>query len=284
MAGTQQTPSTPITGVAAGVPYTALAPADGSADAPLVVSWHLMDAPRSDAAMAAALPMAGLPAWRVYFGLPMFGRRSLPGGMEEFFELAMADSVLNVFEPVVSQAAAEAPAAIEAVRAELGIADGRLGVLGGSAGALVALEFAATSGMPVAAMALVSPAVRLRSIVAANEHDMSVSYPWSPASEAAADRFDFVRRAREVAATVPATLLVVGEQDYVDFRGDAATLSNELGAHYPDPERSLLVDIPGMGHALAEEPGVEPAPQTEHAREVDAAVTAWFRERLGAPS
>lgn len=93
-----------------------------------------------------------------------------------------------------------------------------------------------------------------------------------------------MRRAREVAAAVPATLLVVGEQDYVGFRGDAATLSNELGAHYPDPERSLLVEIPGMGHALAEEPGVEPAPQTQHAREVDAAVTAWLRERLGAPT
>lgn len=255
-----------ITGVAAGVPYTALPPAEPSPDAPLVVSWHLMDPPRTDAAMAAALPMEGLPAWRVHFGLPMFGRRALPGGATEFFGLAAADAVLNVFEPVLSQAAAEAAAAIEAVRAELGIATGPMGVLGGSAGALVAAEVTATAGLPVAALALVSPAVRLRSVVATNEQDMGVTYEWSPAAEAAADRFDFLRRSRELAAAAPATVIVVGDQDYEIFVGDAAVLSNELGAHYADPERSLLVEIPGMGHPLAEEPGVEPAPQTTHAK------------------
>jgi pimeloyl-ACP methyl ester carboxylesterase len=269
-----------ITGVAADVPYTALPPAEPSPDAPLVVSWHLMDPPRTDAAMAAALPMQALPAWRVYFGLPMFGRRALPGGAAEFFELAAADAVLNVFEPVLSQAAAEAVGAIEAVRAELGIAAGPLGVLGGSAGALVAAEVTATAGLPVAALALVSPAIRLRSVVAANEHDMGVSYEWSDAAEAAADRFDFLRRWRELAAAAPATAIVVGDQDYEGFVGDAAVLSNELGAHYPDPEQSLLVEIPGMGHALAEEPGVEPAAQTEHAKEVDSTLTEWFREHL----
>lgn len=269
-----------ITGTAAGVPFTAFPPFDGAADAPLVVSWHLMDPPRSDAAMAAALPMAGLAAWRVYLGLPMFGRRSLPGGPEEFFELMGADVVLNVFEPVLSQAVAEAPAAVAAVRAELGIADRSVGALGGSAGALVALEVTATAALPVQALALVSPAIRLRSIVQAGERAMGVSYRWSPASEAAADRFDFLRRAAEVAAARPPTLIVVGELDDPGFRGDAATLSNELGAHYPDPERSLLVEIPAMGHALADEPGVEPAPQTEHAKEVDAAVTRWFGEQF----
>lgn len=269
-----------ITGVAAGVPYTALPPAQPSPDAPLVVSWHLMDPPRTDAAMAAALPMEALPAWRVYFGLPMFGRRALPGGAEELFALAAADAVLNVYEPVLSQAAAEAPDAIEAVQADLGIGEGPLGLLGGSAGAIVAMEVAVTSGLPVPALALVSPAIRLGSIVAAGERMLGIEYPWSSASEAAADRFDFVRRSRELAAVVPAALIVLGDQDDASFRGDAAELSNELGAHYPDPERSLLVEIPGMAHALAAEPGVEPATQTAHAKEVDAAITAWFHEHL----
>src|SRR4051794_16105062 len=51
-----------ITGTAAGVPFTALPPA-GAVDgpAPLIVTWHMLDAPRTDAAFAAALPMTGVP-------------------------------------------------------------------------------------------------------------------------------------------------------------------------------------------------------------------------------
>ena len=70
-----------ISGIAAGVPYVALPP-EGEGPAPLIAVWHLLDSPRSEAAMAAAVPMAGVRAWRVYFGLPMTGRRSLPGGVE----------------------------------------------------------------------------------------------------------------------------------------------------------------------------------------------------------
>jgi hypothetical protein len=54
-----------ITGTAAGVPFTALPPA-GATDsaAPLIVTWHMLDAPRTDAAFAAALPMSGVPDHR----------------------------------------------------------------------------------------------------------------------------------------------------------------------------------------------------------------------------
>jgi hypothetical protein len=45
--------------------------------------WHLMDPPRTEAALAAALPLAGLEAWRTYLGLPLSGSRMPPGGAEE---------------------------------------------------------------------------------------------------------------------------------------------------------------------------------------------------------
>jgi hypothetical protein len=51
-----------ITGIAAGVPFVALEPENVTGPAPLIVTWHLMDAPASEAAMAAAIPMAGVPA------------------------------------------------------------------------------------------------------------------------------------------------------------------------------------------------------------------------------
>jgi hypothetical protein len=53
----------PITGLAAGVPFTALPPTvivDGPA--PLVSAWHMLDPPCTDAAFAAALPLTGVPA------------------------------------------------------------------------------------------------------------------------------------------------------------------------------------------------------------------------------
>lgn len=47
----------PITGMAAGVPCTALPPAVAVDDlVALVLTWHMLDAPCTDAAFAAALP------------------------------------------------------------------------------------------------------------------------------------------------------------------------------------------------------------------------------------
>ncbi|MGH2603820.1 MAG: alpha/beta hydrolase, partial [Dehalococcoidia bacterium] len=72
---TTHDPQTPIKGTAAGVPYVALPPPDGAETAPLILTWHLADPPRSETAMAAALPLRGLEAWRVYLGLPLLGSR-----------------------------------------------------------------------------------------------------------------------------------------------------------------------------------------------------------------
>jgi hypothetical protein len=68
--------TTPLTGTTVnGVPYLAVPPLSDAATAPVIILWHLMDAPRSEAAFAAALPLDGLDAWKVYLGLPTFGAR-----------------------------------------------------------------------------------------------------------------------------------------------------------------------------------------------------------------
>jgi hypothetical protein len=94
--------------------------------APLVVAWHLHDPPRSERAMAAALPLKGLPAWRVYLGLPLSGSRLPDGGLEAFFQLSYQDAVLKVFGPVCRQAVEEFPAALAALRTELPLGEGPL--------------------------------------------------------------------------------------------------------------------------------------------------------------
>lgn len=68
----------------------------------------------------------------------MHGRRQLPGGLEQFMRLGYADAVLGAFEPQVSQAVAEFPAVLAEFRARLPVADGPIGLLGASIGALPA--------------------------------------------------------------------------------------------------------------------------------------------------
>jgi dienelactone hydrolase len=274
--------ATPIEGVAAGVPYVALPPTGKRDDAPLVVAWHLMDPPRSEAAMAAALPLNGVDAWRAYLGLPMFGARAPAGGPEEIMRLAAEDYVQKLFRPVVEQAAAEAPSAIDDLREQLSIEAGPVGLVGGSAGGAVALLLLAESDLPVAAAALVNPVVRVRSVVEAGERMYDVSYSWTEKSRAVADRFDFVERVGEIGKRDPQSpvLLVGGAEDDPAYREPLAGLHDALAAHYAERDRVGFVSVPGMAHALAEEPGMEAAPQTAEAKEVEAAMTAWFQRYL----
>jgi pimeloyl-ACP methyl ester carboxylesterase len=254
-----------ITGIAAGVPYTALPPADGG-PAPLVLTWHMLDAPRTNAAFAAALPMAGVPAWRVHLGLPMCGDRMVNGSLDAIMALAMGDTLRDFADGMSGQAVEEFPAALAALRTDLPITD-TLYLVGGSLGGFVALR-ALTSGVPVAAAALVNPLIRARTLVDMLSENRP--YPWDPATNALADELDFVKRAAEITAPL---LVVSGEQDDPPFRVDAAALAEAA------PRAELRV-VPDLAHPLADEPGLEPAPQRPTAKLVDDALTEWFTRHL----
>lgn len=260
--------ASPITGTAAGVPFTALPPADGG-PAPLIVTWHMLDAPRSDAAFAAALPMNDLPAWRVHLGMPMCGARMVDGNMDAGLELMRKDVLMSVLYPFVRQATEEFPAALESIRAQLPVEDGPIGVLGGSLGGAVALRILADTETPVFAGAVVNAAIRMRSAVELFPGD----YPYDAESEKAVDSLDFLAKADAIAGRAP-LLVVSGELDHPGLRADAIQLVDSLG------EWSELLSIPGLAHPLADEPGIEPAPQLPGAHEVDAGLTTWFRRHL----
>ncbi len=270
-----------VTGVAAGVPYVALPPPGGGA-APLVVGWHLMDAPRTESAFAAALPLTGLPAWRVYLGLPMFGARMPAGGPQEVLRLAAEDYLLNVLGPVVEQAVAELPAALDAVRAALPAADGPIGVLGGSAGAVVALLAMAESPVPIAAGAVVNPATPVEPVIAVGEAMFDVVYRWSEASRSVARRLDFTARAAEVVGPGPGrpVLVASGDRDEPGMRDGAAKLAAALAAASGRPELTRLTRVLDLPHALADEPGLAPAPQWPAVAGLDAEIVAFFRASL----
>jgi dienelactone hydrolase len=271
------TVETAITGIAAGVPFLAVPPAGGGADTPVVVAWHLMDPPRTEAALAAALPLAGLDAWRIYLGLPMHGARFPEGGVDELMRLGYADAVQNLYGPISAQAAAEFGPALAELGQRFGFRAGPIGVLGGSLGSAVAQLVVAGGAFDIAAAVLVSPVSQLKAVVATVGRLLGVSYSWSEPSLEVARRMDFVARADEVAA-FPATLLVVGEEDDEQgFRQPARQLRAALAHRNVTTE---LVLVPGMGHAFAEEPGIEPAPQLPVAAEVDRQAVAWFARHL----
>jgi dienelactone hydrolase len=268
-----------ITGWAAGVPFTALPPAGGAGEpAPLVVTWHMMDAPRSDAAFAAALPLAAVPAWRVHLGMPWVGRRPRDGGYEE----ALADPMLGYVEPVVQQATDEFPAALDALREMFAFRDGPIGVVGASLGGNVALDVVARLPVEVAAVALVNPAIRARTAVEVFTAAAGTTYDWSETALTAADRLDFVAQAGLVSARrpAPAVLLVSGALDYPNSRADADALVTALQAEYQEPDRVRLTTIEGLDHPLAERPGLEPAPQLPLAKVVDRVVGDWLCAHL----
>lgn len=258
----------PIRGVAAGVPYLAVPPESGRAPAPLVIVWHLMDAPRTEEAMAAALPLAGIEAWRVYFGLPLTGARLPAGGVEEVFRLVREDTLLRFLGVSITQAAAEFPAALAALKAQLPVADVPVAVVGGSAGGAAALLTLAEAGESIVAAVAINAAIRAQSVVALTEGASGVTYTWSDESRRLADRLDFVARAAELAGRP--ILIVSGEADYADFQADAAALRDALGAP------AELAKVPGLAHPLAEEPGLAAAPQTPAAKVVDALVSEWL--------
>jgi hypothetical protein len=270
-----------VVGQTAGVPFVAQPPPGGPRrDAPVVVAWHLMDPPRSEAAFAAAVPVDGVDAWRVHLGLPMTGARLLPGGWDEIYRVASEDAVRNMYWPVARAAADEFGPAWASLRGQLGIdAVQPAGVMGGSAGAGVAQLALAEHLTDVSTAVLISPFIRLRAAVDAVGRRFGSSYPWDKETEAIARRLDFVVRTPEIVERHPRlkVLVIVGEDDdRAGFLEPAA----ELEAASPD--RVTVVTITGMGHALAEEPGIDPAPQTPHAAAVDREATRWFREHLRA--
>ena len=245
-----------------GVPFVVVPPEHERPDAPVVVAWHLADPPRTETAMAAALPLAGLDAWRIYLGLPMHSSRSIDP--EEYMRLAYEDAVVNHFGPITAQARAEFPAAYAELADRFGFS-GPLALLGGSLGSAVA-QLVAIDRDDVIAEVLVSPVATLRAVVAANERRFGVTYPWHPAATKIADELDFVARADET--TVPVQI-IVGERDDPAIRDAAAELAKAL-------RHADLVTVPDMPHELAD-PDERPLP---HAATVDGLAVEWLRRHL----
>lgn len=261
-------PGDAVAGLAVGVPFVALPPSGGPGPGPMIAAWHLLGAPGSEAAMAAALPLRAAQAWRVYLGLPGTGRRPAPPP-------GAGDLLLDRYAPIIEQAVADFPAARRALRARLPIDDGPVAVIGGSAGGHVALLTLAGGPVPVAAAAVINPAVRAESVVAVNERAGGLTYEWTRQARAKAADLDVIARVARADPSA-AVLLVSGEHEYPEFLPDQAALLDALPGAVP----ARRVTIERMGHMFADEPSLLPAPQTQQSAAVERAIAGWFRQHF----
>ncbi|HLH25629.1 MAG TPA: prolyl oligopeptidase family serine peptidase [Chloroflexota bacterium] len=261
-----------------GVPFVALPPEEPTDARGLVLLWHGADPPRSDAALAAAVPLRRLPAWRVYLGMPLYGRRAPAGGFAEVVRLAYQDAVTLVFQPSIGGAVAELPAALDDVRARLGIdAALPLGLFGFSQGGAAALLALCQHEVRFRAAVTWGAAIDLPAVVDAVGNLYGVPYDWTAERRALAERLSTTRCGPALAASGAAILLAFGADDPLPVREPAEQLAAAIRAAGGVAEARM---VPGLAHGFVEQPGQEAAPQGPEARAVDALATEWFNRYL----
>ncbi|WP_018654046.1 hypothetical protein [Actinomadura flavalba] len=265
-------------GIAAGTAYVAVPPtavdARASGATRLVLAWPGFDPPRSAAALAMAAPMTGVPTWRVYLELPTADGLPPDGlGSGTFLE----SGAMEYYGAAVEGAVERLPAALAALRGDLGLPDGPVALTGFSAGAAAALLALAQDAVPVSTAAVVAPVVAPHRAARALEARSGRERAWSEGAGALADRLDLGARAHDIAARGVPLLLIGGARDRVVPPGEITELREALArAGAPAVEAATF----RMGHALAAEPGTEPRPPITEAVRVDGVLTDWFRERV----
>lgn len=261
-----------------GVPFVALPPEGAKEARGLVLMWHGADPPRTEEALAAAVPMRELPAWRVYLGMPGHGQRSPKGGLEESMRLGVQDAVTLLFYPRIEGAVAELPGAVGDLRARLGIDPALpLGVFGFSQGGATALLALSRHLLPFKAAATFGAVIDLPALVNTLASFFGTSYEWTDERRALAEHLSTVHRARALAGSGAAVLLCVGVEDPLPTREPAERLAAAIRA---EGGRAEVRIVPNVAHAFVDEPGERAAPQGPQARAIDEFLSGWFSSHL----
>jgi len=287
----------------AGVPIVVRPPANPLSSAPLIVLWHGFGVPNSPEMLAEVLPLNEVQAWKAYLGLPLFGRRLPPGGLDEIMRRQMEDYVLQLLLPSIEPAMQELPNVVQALQTQFGINEkAGIGLFGFSAGGLAALLTSVESPLPITAMVLAGVTKDLVSAVGTYERatrqyypilkeqfpdmkEQDIAYHWSEASEAAKQRLDFVARASEIARAhpLPAILFVHGLHDEAFAVSDVEDLKATLTPYYSQayhPERLCLQIYQHLGHQLDLDAAKQSPDLKQDLADLQQAVATWFSQHL----
>ena len=256
----------------AGVPAIVRVPATVT-KAPIVL-WHGFGPPASEAALLDALPLDDVPAVKVYLGLPLFGKRAEPGGVEALKRRQETDVALQVFEPVVAGAAKELPSVLRALQADGCAKSGeRIGLFGFSAGGAAVLYALAERDVPIGTAVVLNASIGLSASVAAYERATGKGYVWSDAARDLAKRTDAVGRADAIAAGHPALLIVQGTSDAMLTPQLAKSLHSALAPLYAarDADREQLMLLDGLSHNVTDAAGID---------DLRRRIGGWFNRHL----
>ena len=244
-----------------------------------IVLWHGFGPPDSERALMEALPLDDVPAVKVYLGLPMFGARVLPEGMNELARRQKEDLATLVFEPAVMGAAKELPAVLKALEQHRCIKRGEaIGLFGFSAGGAAVLYALAEADVPISSAVTLNASTGLTASVNAYERATKGSYQWTDASRRLAQQSDAVGRVKDIAAgaPLPALQIIHGADDAMLTPQIAVALRDALQPFYTDAkttQRLQLTVVPGMAHAWTGATTVEP---------LRSSIGAWFGTYLPA--
>ncbi|MBF2014593.1 MAG: prolyl oligopeptidase family serine peptidase [Rivularia sp. T60_A2020_040] len=280
----------------AGVPVIVHPPENPDLPAPLIVLWHGFGIPNSEELLSELLPLTEVQAWKAYLGLPSFGKRLPPGGIDELERRNMEDFLLKLLLPTSEQAMQELPNVVEALLAKFPI-DNKEGIslFGFSAGGLTILLTLLESSVPIKTIVLAGVTKDLVSIVDGNVrwkkyfhpelNDEQIKYRWSEASEAAKKRLDFVARASEIMQRqpIPAMLFVHGSQDEVFTVNQIEELYAAMAPYYSQTnqsERLCLQTFEHLGHDIDLEAAKNSPDVQQDIDELQQVVTAWFVKHL----
>lgn len=213
--------------------------------APIVVLYHGFGPPNSPQDMAEAFPLGTVDANLAYVGLPMFGERLPPGGLEEVIDRQARDYLRQLLMPVAEQAADELPSIVVEIAERTRADANRLAVLGFSAGGVIVAYALIRAQVPIQAAVVINTISSPSAAVAIAERLSGNPYPWDDDARAAAQRGDLAAHASDVAArsTPPALLILHGVNDEYIAPDDARDLYSALRNAYRESGREALVEV-----------------------------------------
>ena len=241
-----------------GVPVLVRSPAVVTR-APILL-WHGFGPPNSEGALMQALPLDDVPAEKIYVGLPLFGERSPPGGLQEIARRQSADYLLNLLVPVADGVSAD----LRALDVELrrrGCVRPResMDLFGYSAGGFAVLYALRDAGVSVDRVVLLNVPTSAAVSTAVFEHATQGAYGWSEASRQLARRFepfDIASHGSRAPAKRPGVLLLQGAEDDAALRAGAEDLERQWRPAYHAAgadSRLQLRQLVGVGHGWLNE-------------------------------
>jgi pimeloyl-ACP methyl ester carboxylesterase len=262
-----------------GVPFIALPPEEGRPAQGLIILWHGGDPPRTEEALAGALPLRDVAAWRAYLGLPLSGQRLPEGGLDEILRRGAEDAISRLFHPIITGAVDELPGAVADLKVRLSIDPVLpLDLFGFSMGGAAALLAVARQALPFKAVVTFGAPLDLRVLVDHLASLYGLPYEWTDARRDLAEQMSTIRQVRALAESGADLLLGIGSDDPYPIRELTEQLASAIQTAGGAAETRI---VPEVAHSFVDEPGNVAVPQGPAARAVDQMASQWFCRYLG---